>query len=83
MIDEIVAEPRGGAHRDAQAAIAAVGTAIAQHLQAVSGLSVEELMAQRYAKFRRMGEVGIVESGEEYNNEVRSVDGARNVNAAG
>ena len=83
VIDEIVAEPRGGAHRDAQAAIAAVGTVIAQHLQAVSGLSIEELVAQRYAKFRRMGEVGIVESGEEDNNEVRSIDGTRSVNAAG
>lgn len=83
VIDEIVAEPRGGAHRDAQAAITAVGIAIAQHLQAVSGLSVEELMEQRYAKFRRMGEAGIVESGEEYNNEARSVDGTRSVNGAG
>ena len=83
VIDEIVTEPRGGAHRYAPAAIAAVGTAIAQHLQSVSGLSVEELMEQRYAKFRRMGEVGIVESGEEYSNEARSVAGTRSVNGAG
>ena len=83
VIDEIVAEPHGGAHRHAQAAITAVGAAIVRYLQSVGGLSVEELMEQRYAKFRRMGEVGVVESGEEYNDEARSVDGTRSVNGAG
>ena len=82
VIDEIIAEPLGGAHRHAQAAMTAVGTVIAQHLQSVKGLSVEELMEQRYAKFRRMGEVGIIEDGEEYNQEARSVDGAGGVNGA-
>jgi acetyl-CoA carboxylase alpha subunit len=35
---------------------------LARHLQAVSDLSVAELMDQRYTKFRRMGEVGIVDT---------------------
>ena len=82
VIDEIIAEPLGGAHRHARAAMTAVGTAIAQHLESVSGLSVEELTEQRYAKFRRMGEVGIIEGGEESNYEARSVDGTRSVNGA-
>ncbi len=61
VIDEMIPEPSGGAHRYAQAAIIDVGEAIARHLQVVSSLSVAELMDQRYTKFRRMGEIGIVD----------------------
>ncbi len=61
VIDELVAEPSGGAHRHAQAAIRGVGTAIDQHLQAVSDVSIAQLMDHRYAKFRRMGEIGILD----------------------
>ena len=65
VIDEMIAEPSGGAHRHTQVAISDVGAAIDRHLQAVSALSVAELMDQRYTKFRRMGEVGIVDTAEE------------------
>ena len=61
----MVAEPSGGAHRHAPTAVSEVGAAIERHLQAVSDVSVAELMDQRYTKFRRMGEVGIVEQPEE------------------
>ena len=61
VIDEMVTEPSGGAHRHTQAAIHAVGESIAHHLDVVQEHSIEELMDQRYAKFRRMGEVGIVD----------------------
>lgn len=62
VIDEIISEPPGGAHRHPAAAIRETGAAIARQLAAVCGLPVGELMAQRYAKFRRMGEVGVVGS---------------------
>lgn len=65
VIDEMIAEPSGGAHRHTQAAISDVGAAIDRHLQAVNDLSVAELMDQRYTKFRRMGEVGIVDTTED------------------
>ena len=75
VIDEVIAEPPGGAHRHAQAAIIDVGEAIARHLQTVRGLSVAELMEQRYAKFRRMGEIGIVDKAVELKTEVNGVGG--------
>ena len=77
VIDEMIAEPSGGAHRYAQAAISDVGAAIDRHLQAVRDLSVSELMDQRYTKFRRMGEVGIVETAEDLETEVNRVDATR------
>ena len=75
VIDEVIAEPPGGAHRHARAAIIDVGEAIARHLQTVRGLSVAELMEQRYAKFRRMGEIGIVDKAAELKTEVNGVGG--------
>ena len=62
VIDEIIGEPVGGAHRHPAATIRETGAAIARQLDAVCGLPAGELMAQRYAKFRRMGEVGVVGS---------------------
>jgi acetyl-CoA carboxylase carboxyl transferase subunit alpha len=59
VIDGIIPEPPGGAHRYPEAAIAAVGDALAEQLHAVNVLAPEELLAQRYVKFRRMGEQGI------------------------
>ena len=75
VIDEVIAEPPGGAHRHAQAAIIDVGEAIARHLQTVRGLSVAELMERRYVKFRRMGEIGIVDKAAELKTEVNGVGG--------
>jgi acetyl-CoA carboxylase carboxyl transferase subunit alpha len=61
VIDAVVPEPPGGAHRYPAVAIALVGDAIAQHLEELVALSLDELLARRYAKFRRMGEAAIVE----------------------
>lgn len=61
VIDAIIPEPSGGAHRDPEAAIAAVGEALAGQLEAVQTLAPDELLAQRYVKFRRMGEHGVRE----------------------
>ena len=63
VTDEIVAEPQGGAHRHPEAAMAAVGRAIARHLDEVVGLPLDELVARRYEKFRRMGTAAVRESG--------------------
>jgi acetyl-CoA carboxylase carboxyl transferase subunit alpha len=61
VIDGIIPEPPGGAHRYPEAAIAAVGDALAEQLHAVNALAPDELLAQRYVKFRRMGEAAIIE----------------------
>jgi acetyl-CoA carboxylase carboxyl transferase subunit alpha len=61
VIAGIVPEPLGGAHRHPEAAIAAVGEAIAQHLQELLAFPTDELLRQRYAKFRHMGASAIIE----------------------
>jgi acetyl-CoA carboxylase carboxyl transferase subunit alpha len=55
VIDEIVPEPLGGAHRKPEVAIAAGGEAIARALQALEGLSGDVLRTQRREKFLGIG----------------------------
>jgi acetyl-CoA carboxylase carboxyl transferase subunit alpha len=55
ICDEIVPEPAGGAHRDPKAAGQAVGDAIWEQLSSLRELSAQELVDERYDKFRRMG----------------------------
>lgn len=55
IIDEIVGEPRGGAHRDPIEAAMIVKEAILKNLGDLNGQSGEALKAQRYDKFRAMG----------------------------
>ncbi|MGA8967976.1 MAG: acetyl-CoA carboxylase carboxyltransferase subunit alpha, partial [Pseudolabrys sp.] len=55
VIDGVVAEPTGGAHRDPQAAIAATGEAIANALKELQGLDREAVRNQRREKFLTMG----------------------------
>ncbi len=58
LIDEIVPEPAGGAHNDHDRAAALVDEALQRALAAIQPLSTEQLLAQRYDKFRRMGREG-------------------------
>jgi acetyl-CoA carboxylase carboxyl transferase subunit alpha len=55
IIDDIVPEPAGCAHRNPAAMAATLKKSIAQHLASLSELSPEDLLAARYEKFRRMG----------------------------
>jgi acetyl-CoA carboxylase carboxyl transferase subunit alpha len=59
LIDEIVPEPLGGAHRDPQAALTALGDAIAHALESLKNLSPEALRARRRDKFLAMGKLGL------------------------
>jgi acetyl-CoA carboxylase carboxyl transferase subunit alpha len=54
-IDEIVPEPRGGAHRNPERQAEIVKSAVWKHLQELLPLSGEELVADRYEKFRKIG----------------------------
>jgi acetyl-CoA carboxylase carboxyl transferase subunit alpha len=56
VIDQIVPEPMGGAHRDHAAAIANLGSAIDHELDGLGQLSRGELRRQRHAKFLKMGQ---------------------------
>ena len=55
VIDEIIEEPMGGAHRDAQHAYRSVREALQRHLDQLTQLSPKELVDQRYRKFRSIG----------------------------
>ena len=55
IIDAIIAEPVGGAHRDPAAAIAATGEAIAAALSELKGLDRETVRRQRRDKFLAIG----------------------------
>jgi acetyl-CoA carboxylase carboxyl transferase subunit alpha len=59
VIDSIVAEPLGGAHRDRKAAIASVGEAIEAALLSFNGLSPVQIRAERRKKFTGMGAKGL------------------------
>lgn len=55
LIDSIVKEPLGGAHRQKEKAIRRVQAKIQESLQQLTPLSSEELIAQRHNKFLEMG----------------------------
>jgi acetyl-CoA carboxylase carboxyl transferase subunit alpha len=55
VVDSIVPEPMGGAHRDAKAAIESLASAAAAAFAELEGLPVERLLEERYQKFRAMG----------------------------
>jgi acetyl-CoA carboxylase carboxyl transferase subunit alpha len=59
IIDEIVAEPVGGAHTDPAQAAATVDEALARALAEVSALDSQTRLAKRYEKFRNMGRLGV------------------------
>jgi acetyl-CoA carboxylase carboxyl transferase subunit alpha len=56
LIDEVIPEPLGGAHQDHGAAITNLREAVTRHLQELSTIPMEDLLRQRYEKFRRIGE---------------------------
>jgi acetyl-CoA carboxylase carboxyl transferase subunit alpha len=55
VVDAIVPEPLGGAHRDAQAAARNLGQAVGAAFAELERLPMERLLEERYQKFRAMG----------------------------
>jgi acetyl-CoA carboxylase carboxyl transferase subunit alpha len=55
IVDDIISEPRGGAHHDSKATSDAMGKAIMKHLKQLQKLSAEELLDGRLAKYDGMG----------------------------
>jgi len=62
VIDEIVKEPLGGAHRDPKRMAENLKEVLERHLRELERMDIEELLRLRYEKFRRMGT--FIESGE-------------------
>ena len=55
VVDEIVPEPEGGAHRDHDLAAANLGAALRRNLKRALETPIDELLKERYAKFRKLG----------------------------
>jgi len=55
IVDGVLPEPVGGAHRDHAAAAATLKAALLANLDALAGVSGKDLVAQRAAKFRKLG----------------------------
>ena len=55
VIDGIVPEPVGGAHRDWEGAASNLREALREHLRPLASMSPDDLVADRYEKFRKMG----------------------------
>jgi acetyl-CoA carboxylase carboxyl transferase subunit alpha len=55
VVDRVVEEPAGGAHRDPEAAMDAVGAALREELDELAGHSREALLRGRRERFRRLG----------------------------
>jgi len=56
IVDEVVPESRGGAHRDWDVTAENLKQVFVRSLAELSKLSVDELRNERYAKFRQMGQ---------------------------
>jgi len=57
--DRIIPEPKGGAHRDPQKAIAAVSDAITEMLKSLEGKDAKALVKDRRDKYLDMGDRGL------------------------
>ena len=55
IIDDVIPEPVGGAHRDSREMASTLKTYLLRYLRELRGKSTQDLLADRYAKFRAMG----------------------------
>jgi acetyl-CoA carboxylase carboxyl transferase subunit alpha len=55
VIDEVIPEPAGGAHRDPARAAESLGRSLRKHLSQLERLSPDQLVADRYKRFRALG----------------------------
>ena len=55
LVDEIIGEPLGGAHRDPDAMVEALKNSLLHNLEALSSLNTDELLEQRYRRLMNFG----------------------------
>lgn len=65
VIDAVVAEPKGGAHRDWQRAAQLLKGSLLEQLESLTHLSPDQLIADRHKKFRNMGNIAFTDTNEE------------------
>ncbi|MDQ6659684.1 MAG: acetyl-CoA carboxylase carboxyltransferase subunit alpha [Chloroflexota bacterium] len=62
IIDELVPEPLGGAHRDHRATAETLKAVLLKNIDELKQVPIDELVERRYQKFRNMGEFGRAEA---------------------
>lgn len=55
LIDELLPEPLGAAHRDPEATAAVLGESLQKHLESLAALAPDKLIEERYEKLRAFG----------------------------
>lgn len=63
VIDGIIPEPKGGAHRDVAKQAEFIQQAVWEHLQPLLSMSEQELIEDRYRKFRDIGRFTFIQEG--------------------
>lgn len=63
IVDEVIPEPLGGAHREPRAVADRLVKALTNHLLQLTELSTDQLLAQRDQKYRRIGAVSGLDAG--------------------
>lgn len=58
IVDEIIEEPLGGAHKDPRLTIYRVGRALKRNLDTLTSITIDKLLEQRYRKYRNIGITG-------------------------
>ena len=56
IIDEIIKEPLGGAHRNFEEIAQALKEAVLKEFKRIDKVSLRELLRRRYEKYRKMGD---------------------------
>jgi acetyl-CoA carboxylase carboxyl transferase subunit alpha len=56
VVDDVIEEPLGGAHRDHHHTAASIRNYLKKNLKDLTGQPTEKLLQRRYEKFRRMGQ---------------------------
>jgi acetyl-CoA carboxylase carboxyl transferase subunit alpha len=55
-VDDVIREPEGGTHNDPAAAMLFVNERLERHLRDLKRMSIEDMLAARYAKFRNIAQ---------------------------
>jgi acetyl-CoA carboxylase carboxyl transferase subunit alpha len=63
VVDSVIPEPKGGAHRDLAAQAESIKAEVWQHLEPLLSLSEQELVEDRYRKFREIGRFTFIQEG--------------------
>ena len=56
LIDGVIKEPKGGAHHDHKQSAQSLAEVVGEQIKELQALSTEEMLNQRYEKFRKFGE---------------------------